>query len=462
MRSATSSGSPRTEAEQALSWLATDWLKAWEVLRGELSGHPRLAARFSELPDDAPTDFLSAALGQMAERLLPAMTADRPAWEQELPWLTIGVLDDQEPSATLSSFSDGSRLVLITGGLMGLLRTLSELMAVWQHASGGPGWRGAPAKIRKVLQSPDRDRDVRMIAVALRWHLVHRRQWGMPATLAVELRGRDDDYCEYYSQLALVFVLAHECAHFFLGHDGADKGSWEAEVAADAVAFRATCDYLRLSDGEDPRADALVAARLAMFAIHLVERALFVRPPVEHPPATRRWDALEASVDHRVAVASATAITVGLQRALDRAADLRFALPEPWWAEAYGHPAVHCDIHEPDYYSTTVPFLDRLSFGDPDDPFNILELNAETYGVDARTATLVAKGQGLIAGLTELGLDRESAEQATNADGPLSYRTLMEVVLASEVVSQAPDTTTARVIATAATTLLGGLERGIL
>jgi hypothetical protein len=196
-------------------------------------------------------------------------------------------------------------------------------------------------------------------------------------------------------------------------------------------------------------------------AAHLVEHVLFVRPPTTHPPVGTRWDALTDHVPDRQAMTKAHMVTAGLEQAVVQAGQLRRRLPESWWQKAYAHRRVYTDVHEPDYYEH-MSLLDRLCFGDPEDPARMLQQFDERGEVDALGAALCARDHGLTAALQELGVEPRLAVDAGRPDLALSYHTLIEMAHLSATLRVVSNSTTRRLAAIACGTLMGGTARGIL
>ncbi|HEY3946185.1 MAG TPA: hypothetical protein VGL78_13240 [Solirubrobacteraceae bacterium] len=450
-----------TQAEQSLEWLATDQRKLLTDLRAAAADVPRLASRVEGYADEH-ADAMSMGLRELTDRLFPVMSEGQPEHTQALGRLSLAMLHDDEAIAMFTRFGDGSSRVLVSSGLISMLHLLAELTSIWYHEVGGAGWRRAFKMIRAINRLEQDERLIPVLAVALRWNVIHRRVWGNSATLAFEPASEESvSFRDLSAQMALVFVLAHECAHGLLGHDANNAGDWDAELAADAMAFRATQRFIDVTEGNSPPLHALLAARLAFFTSDLIEHVLFVRPPVRHPSAHARWEALVDEVGDRTELAKAEVLTAGLDTAVGRASDLRFALPASWWATAYKDRRVHCDVHEPDYYEH-FPFLDRMSFGDPDDPARMLNKWAGEHGLCALQAAFTTRDEGLEAGLRALGVDAHAAQAIASADAPLSTYTLTELVLGSPAISVLPTSTLRRLATVATVTLMSGVEQGIL
>lgn len=363
---------PRGQAEESLQWLPTDQRKLFERIRARAADVPRLAAQVAELPDD-PTDLMSACLREMSSRLFPVMAGNDPERARVLDGMALACIEDDEVVAVFRPFDDGSSRILVTSGLVSLLRLLADLTAVWFHDMAGSGFGRTLRMLRAVRRLDQDERSVPVLAAALRWNIIHRPVWGNSAILAIEPSNPDAiEARDLLAQMAYVFVVAHECAHGILGHTGANAGDWEAEHAADQIAFQAMSAFHADDGAQVSPVFPLVAARLALTAVALGEGSLFVRPPVHHPPGEARWEALAGELGDRRGPTQAAVFTAGLNAAVEHAVDPRRELPPAWWEIAYASPHVHRDIHDPAYYDNFKVF-DRLSFGGPEFALRSLE-----------------------------------------------------------------------------------------
>lgn len=437
---------------------------ALEEQRRKTAHIPRLANRFDERRFEEP-DIVSAGLRQMTDRLFAALGAAEVRYREPLTRLFVGGLPDQDPSATLTAFPDGSGRILVSDGVHGLVHLLATLATTWYFGFGGKRWRGWSANRKRAAAMMREDEvhpQTRVLLAALRWNLIHRRAWGNSATLAVEPRGEPaEGFAEVCSQLALAFMLAHETGHHVLGHSVEQIGSWDAENQADAFALRATYEYLKVAEAGPVWFLTLTGARLAIMAAHLVEQALFVTPPVTHPSAEKRWSNLTDSVSEKKALGEAVVVTAGLGQAVGLAANLRFSMPPEWWTAAYADPSVHCDVHEPDYYEN-MSLFDRLSFGDPEHPARMLKVFADRGELDTLSAALLAKREGLAPALAQLGIPDDVATASAQPGAVLSYHRLVELVHGAPAVASVESSTTRRLAAVAIATLLGGVHKGVL
>jgi hypothetical protein len=398
-------------------------------------------------------------LDEMRGRLFPIMDRLVPDRASALEEIALSGVREEEAFATFTRFADGSCRVLVSDGLIGLLRMLCDLTCVWYQDKGGRGWRASFRLARDLQRLAEDEESVPILAVALRWNLIHRRLWGKGATLPVEpSTDASQGLRNVLVQAAWIFVVAHECAHGLLGHGPVDVGNWDAEHAADVLALKATLGTLRIDEGGAKPIHGFLAVRIALTAIDLVEQVLFVRPPASHPSPASRWGALAPLVG-KPELARPSVVAGGLLEAARRASNPRYALPAEWWDRAYRHPQVHCDVHEPWYYDA-VRLLDRLSFGDPNDPARALKGNRSEQCDRALNAAFAAREGGLRAGLEMLGVPLEIAATAADPSLPLSVYSLVEYVIESPTLQAVP-AGERRIPALCAATLLGGIEKGI-
>jgi hypothetical protein len=426
-----------TMAEESLRWLASDPRAALGRLRTATAHVPRLVADLDEL-GNGEGDHLAAGLAAMTDQLYPIMSDGQDAHARELGRLSLAGLDDEDAFAMFTRFDDGSSRVLISTALIGMLHMLAELTSIWYYSAPSRGWRDRFTTVRANAASIQEQDVILTLVAAVRWNAIHQRVWGKCATLALEQGGKDaPNFRDASVEGASTFVVAHECAHGLLGHSAQDAGDWEAETAADAQALRAVQGFLEAAGREAPLMYALLAARMTFMVTDLIEQVLFVRPPVRHPSARARWEAVVREAGSPSDAQRVEALTAGLGEAIRQASDLRSALPRASWDAAYANEHVRCDVHPPIYYDSFW-VIDELNFGGPERPAQLLRKMADQHGVVAATAVAESRHRGLAAGLAMLGIDEQSAQLAARVDAPLSAHSLIQLVEESPVLSAIP------------------------
>jgi hypothetical protein len=143
----------------------------------------------------------------------------------------------------------------------------------------------------------------------LRYYSTQQRVFGIAGKMEIRLEPVAAQQAALFQYLAAQFVLAHELAHYVLAHASSVSAfapdeylpvcseSHQLETEADLHALRAVrraCE--RLFDELPPEggeaALGAVGAAIGMLAVHVTERALFVRRGASHPPARQRAAAL--------------------------------------------------------------------------------------------------------------------------------------------------------------------------
>ncbi len=100
------------------------------------------------------------------------MAAMSTITRKPLPREKIATLGLAEPDvvAALTTFTDGSGLIVVSDGFIGILKLFADLLSIWFHETGGPGWRGAFRLSRAVLGGREDEDLLPALTVALRWN----------------------------------------------------------------------------------------------------------------------------------------------------------------------------------------------------------------------------------------------------------------------------------------------------
>lgn len=448
----------RNLADESLDWVTVDRARQVAEWREQMGDVPRLLTQLDALPEVA-SDFVADALDEMKVRLSSIVERLVPSPARSFSETMFAGIKDEEAFAIFTPFEDGSSRVLISDGLVGLLRMLSDLACVWHENNSGTGWRAAFRQSRELQRREAEEELVPVLSVAIRWNMIHRRLWGKSATLPVEPSNSAAELIrDVIAQSSWIFIVAHESAHGLLGHTADQIGDWDAEHEADALALRITFGAMRVDEGAAQPIHALLGAYVALTGISLIERVLFIRPPSTHPPPADRWAAL-VEVVGQAGTAGMAVATAGLDEAVRRVSSLTSVLPAEWWSKAYAHPRVHCDVHEAWYYEM-MPLLDRLSFGGPEDPARALKGKKDPHSDRALDAAFAAREHGLYTGLDQLGVTSDVATVAADPGLPLSVFSLVECVYESPALRALP-AEERRIPTLCTATLLGGLEKKI-
>ncbi|MCI3927866.1 hypothetical protein [Streptomyces sp. AN091965] len=257
-------------------------------------------------PRYKPGADLSVGFVDMVGEELRAAMADLGASAARLESVRVVTTLDQAVSAQMTPFDDGSGLVIVADGIFGMCSSYCQYLALCadkrSHAASRPMafWR-----VLRDLGKGELFGYEDVLTALLRYHTTHQRALAASTQLGVRLSPEGERYAWQLSHLAYRFVVGHEMAHHVLGHSSgpsafapgerlpACSADDRRERDADRLAFQATrCASERLSHGRwetlGMRERATMAALMAMMALHVAERTLFVHRGCTHPPAAVR------------------------------------------------------------------------------------------------------------------------------------------------------------------------------
>ena len=295
---------------------------------------------FLESHDDMGLGMIT---GEIAQAFVKA-----GEFERNPTGMITGVLSDPSAAAALTAFPDGSGLAVLSDTLIGIV-ALTGYVNVWLMPRRTRHWLHPNRHLSSV---PGATRaDARAAVAALRYYFMQCRLFldapHKPTLVLPEVAAKR---AEIFNGYALEFVVAHEMAHFVLGHGDAREVSpaqlHQNEHAADRLAFE-VLKRVRL-----PSRDGGLAAwaqrvslsrllyagvRNALAALEAVEHALFVRLPVTHPPAAERWAHLMTG-EQRTLIRDAETWSRGSRLSLASARTLSEPLPDHSWRAYAEHP----------------------------------------------------------------------------------------------------------------------------
>ncbi|MEI5101851.1 hypothetical protein RB200_29235 [Streptomyces sp. PmtG] len=211
-------------------------------------------------------------------------------------------------SAQMTPFSDGSGLIIVADGIFGMCSSYCQYLALCadqrSHATSRPTafWR-----LLRDLRKGELFGYEDVLTALLRYHTTHQRAVSASTQLAVRLSPGGERYAWQLSHLAYRFVIGHEMAHHVLGHSSGPSAfapdehlpacspDDRREQEADRLAFQATRRASEMQRhgpfGTVVMLErATMGALIAMMALHVAERALFVHRGCTHPPAATRTD----------------------------------------------------------------------------------------------------------------------------------------------------------------------------
>jgi hypothetical protein len=315
---------------------------------------------------------------------------------------------------------------------------LGLLNMSWQSRMGvsaKTGWRAA----FRLARAMERDEADPVIIASLRFYIVQQRVHGLAAKRIPRLRGDEEDVAVFMQYSAVMFVLAHEAAHFALGHlvNGglSELSGQSAELEADAFALDIVQAALSAEIGPKVQAEgpALTGALVALLATHVAETALFLRKVHSHPPADTRIIAL-ARTRPRTAQ-GVFGFMSGLMRSVDLASQIFGEVPTHWWEELRSqvHPQYLVDGDGDPFKQSA--FLDRWCGHKPSYYLQYLEDREPLLAPIFRQFIAQLAQNDTAGALATLGLSPRKIERLVAPDNGLTFNFLMQQVAAAPALS---------------------------
>jgi hypothetical protein len=406
-------------------------------------------------------NFVAAEVVAAARRLCPS--------DRDLDLLIFEAINDHDVTATFRPFEDGSGVVAISDGLSSLIHYLIRLWA-WSLSPGQRSHISLWAMFRQSrrIDSGAQDDLVAIGATLLRYHFIHHRTWGQAAKLEIFLEEKSEELIALINVRALHFILAHEVAHFMLGHQprslvaagalGPEVDASQAnEKAADALAFEIMEVLAREGGWPTPQVDraldslTMIAIIIAMLALEAVEDALFLRTSHAHPRPGERVRYLSQGVTEAGASIAALGLG-GLMETVRLASDLSARIPNEWWGLTYSNKRVSKATHKPEYLSAIANF-DKFHSGTIAD----YKRHASRLIEDGLTELGLASAnldQGLfLESLESLGLSSEQALAQWNPDRPITFVSLRETIQSCRAFQEFGNSTSRLIASVVATRL---------
>jgi hypothetical protein len=270
---------------------------------------------------------------------------------------------------------------------------------------------------------------------SLRFYLVQQRVFGLAAKRSPRLARQSENTAAVLWHLSVVFVLAHEAAHFALGHiqgAGVASGGQASELDADALALEILDAVISKEILPRSRPLTIGGAVIALVATDIAERALFVRPTDTHPPAAIRLDALALLRPSEMKGIEATmSALIGSAR---QAGDICRPVPMDWWRELHRmeHPQFVTDWDADPIRSTAV--FDQLC-GQSRQEYRriLLEEAGQVRPAFAEALALLDTGDVLSA-LRTLGAKDWQLKTIAPASNGLTFQWLLQVVIDAAIV----------------------------
>lgn len=274
----------------------------------------QLEASISEwLLSEGPTRYSdppSAFMHEMTIRLKPAM-ADLGVDPDRLATVRVGMTLQEDVSAQMQPFADGSGLVLVSDSVFSLAIMYSQYAAAAYSRISSTGRLRTFWRIAQAGRAGGLGEDPALLTGLLRYYNINQRVYGVAGKLGMRMEKSADDMFILIFAFASRFVVGHELAHHVLGHSSATSGfspgehlpvcseNEQRELDADMLAYRAAVrsfdlaspeesDLAETSDSGVAKVWAMLGALVALLVIHSTEQALFIRRGCSHPPAPVR------------------------------------------------------------------------------------------------------------------------------------------------------------------------------
>jgi hypothetical protein len=370
--------------------------------------------------------------------------------------LTVGMLNRYDAVATVASYDDASGLAVLSDELCSLITYVAQIASCWLRPSELPSLWRPNHKARRANRSASVARDpwVEASAGLLRYYIIHQRFFGLPGKLGILADETTANLSHTLTLSALQFVVAHEAAHFVLGHDESVNGSpkqIEQEFEADRLA-------LEVSKHTLPEREwfglplPILGARLALMAVEATETALFIRTPITHPTSGARWARL-SEISTKRDVKLAAALTRGAAAAVGRAQQVSHTLRDEEWSAMLANPVISKRAHEAEYYRM-IADLDRIAGAERARLVDALLSVRSKTGTDVLEPMLLIETEGVDATLRAYRMDERVVSQAIDPTAGLSFFTFLSALRDSPGLSTCGTETQIRLTAAFAVLLI--------
>ncbi|WP_406631966.1 hypothetical protein [Amycolatopsis sp. WGS_07] len=400
-------------------------------------------AAWGEQPETAAYEHpIDAVLGEMSS-LVKAAMADLGVPADRLAAVCVGSALDEDVSAQMQPFDDGSGLVLVSDSIIALANVygLHAGTALGQLTDGRSArnlWRSF-----RMVAGGGLGEDPFFLTGLLRYYNVHQRVYGLSAKLGRTEERAENNIVDLINTGATLFVLGHEIAHHALGHTSAPSAfspgehvpvcsaDAQRELDADLFAHRAVVRVFeaQLSSHGPAHGSAAINATLgalvAILAVHSTESALFIRRGNTHPPAADRAARLLGQQGRKVQQFSQ--LFLGKMLSSTAASSDFGAAEEPFdWPAFYADPRV--DTPHPQKYLDQIAMFDRLQTAPRSQLVEgLARKNTDPSGILARGATAVLGGD-VPGALAIWGVAEDWREFLLDQRQPLSFHTALTAV----------------------------------
>ncbi|MER6762826.1 MULTISPECIES: hypothetical protein [Amycolatopsis] len=367
---------------------------------------------------------------------------------ERLAAVHVGSALDEDVSAQMQPFDDGSGLVLVSDAILALTNVYGL------HAGAALGELAGFGSARQMWQSfrmatgGGLGEDPFFLTGLLRYYNVHQRVYGIAAKLGRTEERAGNDIVDLINTSATQFVLGHEIAHHALGHTSAPSAfspgehlpacsaDAQRELDADLFAHRAVVrvfetqlsgrrKFGRGRGRESPEINATLGALVAILTVHSTETALFIRRGNTHPPAAERAARLLDGLGRRVQQFSP--LFLGKMLSSTAASSDFGASVEPFgWAAFYADPRV--DTPHPRSYLDQIALFDRLQTAPRAQLLEgLARKSTDSSGILARGAAAALEGD-VPGALAIWGVADEWQELLRDRLQPLSFHTALTAV----------------------------------
>jgi Peptidase U49 len=338
-------------------------------------------------------------------RLGSILVADSLKIGRDSSQLVIRSLPDGESSASAAEFADGSFFIGVSYALLDAITSVADMMVMFEHgvdsAQGAFTRRGRERQMQQTALE---------LSASMRAWVIMQRVTDTAQGLAFNLSRADTIAAGEIALEALKFVLAHEIAHIALKHTqvaaestipvGHISQSQSRELQADNLAVR-----MVTGQRSDRATDAgpMWGVFLALLAMELTERAIYVRRNSTHPLAWARWAVVEQMLGGGQSRAKSyqLAILAGAVAALK----LDEVFPGPGWAAMQQAQIIAAE-------SMDLALLDQLVAGPID---QLAERAHATSSARGREILTLMRQGGIAAAMATLGA-KERLVQAIAGD----------------------------------------------
>lgn len=281
----------------------------------------------------------------------------------------VGIESDSMGQTHTEEFADGSALIRLSDSMASGCGQIYDLLAFAARPYGKKLGRAARAWTRTNGDTDADSRSVALGAGALRYESIHQRLWARSAKLATtgDLWSKfGDALTGKRTQIALIFIIAHEMAHVLLGHtksklDAANDGrripadrlhAWELEADEWALRCVESMPFIASVRSGGP----VEGATVALLAIHMNSDPLFIRAPESHPNTADRirrlWDITTCS---RIVAQPLLGVVFDM---VANAGSPDTPLASEWWESLFTAPEFNTTWHSREYF-TMIRVLDE-------------------------------------------------------------------------------------------------------